>query len=122
VKDHPGENIFFVVEGIVMMTVHELNDVPIAIYRSGMVFGEFEVYKNTKRLFSCTSITPVKLLVLDKKKFKYIFFKSDPSIGKWFLSSMEAKFENLEQVMNKVLPLASLRRIRISFWLIFRKL
>ena len=104
------------------MTVHELNDVPIAIYREGMVFGEFEVYKNTKRLFSCVSITPVKLLILDKKKFKYIFFKSDPSIGKWFLSRMETKFENLEKVMNKVIPLATLRRSRILWILISREL
>jgi CRP-like cAMP-binding protein len=110
-KDHPAENIYFVIEGIVLMTLHELEDVPIAIYRSGTFFGEFEVYKNTNRLFSCISIVPAKLLILDKKKFKYIFFKSDPTLGKWFISCMEKKFEKLEKVMNKVIPLATLRSI-----------
>ena len=101
------------------MSIHELDDVPIAIYRSGTIFGEFEVYKNTKRLFSCSTVTPVKLLVLDKKSFKYIFFKADPCLGKTFLSKMEKKFKNLETVMNQVVPLATFRSSH-TFQLIMR--
>lgn len=96
------------------MTIHELDNVPIAIYRSGTIFGEFEVYKNTKRVFSCSTVTPVKLLVLDKKKFKFIFFKANPFLGKLFVSKMETKFRNLELVMNEVVPLASFRSCQLS--------
>lgn len=103
------------------MTIHELDNVPIAIYRSGTIFGEFEVYKNTPRIFSCSTVSPVKLLVLDKKKFKYIFFKADPALGKAFLSRMERKFRDLEAIMSQVVPLASFRSTRISE-VIIRKL
>lgn len=106
-KDHPSENIYFVNEGIVLMSIQEFDDVPIDIYNQGEVFGEFEVYKNTPRLFSCSALTNVRLLILDKKKFKYLFFKAFPKIGKEFIDQMEKKFEKLETVMNQVIPLVT---------------
>lgn len=91
------------------MTIEEFNDVPISIYNQGQCFGELEVYKNTPRVFSCTSLTNVKLMLLDKKKFKYLFFKAFPKVGKMFINRMESKFQKLEKIINKVLPLVTFR-------------
>ena len=84
------------------MTWQEYDGVPVAIYQPGDIFGEIEVYKNSKRLFSVISITKMEILVLNKKDFRRIFFRMVPSLGNKFVDQMEQKFEYLETVMQMV--------------------
>lgn len=85
------------------MTWQQLENIPVAIYEPGMWFGEFEVYKNMQRLFSCWAKTDVELFALDKKQFKQIFFKSFPGFGKYFVRKMDKNFENLENTMQAII-------------------
>ena len=101
-KKHPAENIYFIKSGSALKTWKEYDGVPIALFQPGDVFGDFEVYKNTTRLFSVMSITEVELLVLDKTDFKNIFFRLDPSLGNNFVQEMEIRFVYLERVMQMV--------------------
>ena len=68
-----------------------------------MWFGEFEVHKNMKRLFSCLAKTEVELFVIEKKHFKQIFFKSFPGFGKYFVYKIDQNFEKLENTMQVIL-------------------
>ena len=90
------------------MTWDEHEGLPVAVYQEGMFFGDFEVYKNTQRLFSCKALTELKLLILEKKDFKRIFFRTFPQLGKLFVREMNNKFYNLEYTMevlhNNIFP------------------
>ena len=90
------------------MTWDEFEGLPVAVYHPGMCFGEFEVYKNTERLFSCRSITEMKVLILEKRDFKQIFFRSYPQLGNVFVKEMNRKFNHLLKIMtvlqNEVFP------------------
>lgn len=77
----------------------ENNNIPVEVYEPGMFFGEFEVFKNTPRLFSCLALTDLEVLVLKKKDFKKIFFRSFPKLGNFFIQEMNLNFERLEYVM-----------------------
>jgi CRP-like cAMP-binding protein len=74
----------------------------VAVYQQGMWFGDFEVYKNVGRLFSCVSMTDVELFALTKKDFKRIFFQEYVDFGNYFLHKMDVNFENLENTMEIV--------------------
>ena len=84
------------------MTWDEHNNIPVEVYEPGMFFGEFEVYKNTHRLFSCLALTDLEVLVLNKKDFKKIFFRSYPKLGNIFIQEMNINFERLEYVMELI--------------------
>jgi CRP-like cAMP-binding protein len=89
-------------KGYVVMIWDEHNNIPVEVYEPGMFFGEFEVYKNTNRLFSCIALTDLELLVLNKKDFKKIFFRSFPKLGNIFIQEMNINFERLEYVMEMI--------------------
>lgn len=80
----------------------EHNNIPVEVYEPGMFFGEFEVFKNTPRLFSCLALTDLEVLVLKKKDFKKIFFRSFPKLGNFFIQEMNFNFERLEHVMELI--------------------
>jgi hypothetical protein len=84
------------------MTWKEYDGVPVALYQPGDIFGELEVYKNSKRLFSVISITQLELLVLTKRDFKKYFFRVIPYLGNKFIDEMENKFLYLERVMQMI--------------------
>ena len=84
------------------MTWKEYDGVPVALYQPGDIFGEFEVYKNSQRLFSVMSITKLEVYVLSKRQFKKIFFRIAPYLGNKFLDQMENKFLYLERVMQMI--------------------
>jgi CRP-like cAMP-binding protein len=88
--------------GSALMTWKEYDGVPIALYQAGDIFGDLEVYKNSKRLFSVMSITELTVLVLNKRDFKNIFFRKAPFLGNRFLWEMERKFLFLERVMQMI--------------------
>jgi hypothetical protein len=87
---------------MVVMTWDEFDEIPVAVYQQGMWFGDFEVYKNVGRLFSCVSMTDVELFTLSKKDFKRIFFQEYVDFGNYFLHKMDVNFENLENTMEIV--------------------
>lgn len=84
------------------MTWKEYDGVPVALYQPGDMFGDFEVYKNTKRLFSVMSISKLEVLVLHKAKFRKIFFQVLPSLGVRFVQDLDEKFQFLERVMQMI--------------------
>lgn len=84
------------------MTWDEHDHLPVEVYEPGMYFGEFEVYKNTNRLFSCMALTDLELLVLNKRDFKKIFFRSFPKLGTIFIQEMNFNFERLEYIMEMI--------------------
>ena len=84
------------------MTWKEYDGVPVALFQPGDIFGDLEVYKNTRRMFSVMSITKVELLVLHKHHFRKIFFRLLPSLGNKFVLNMEKKFIFLERVMQMI--------------------
>lgn len=81
------------------MTWDEYEGVPIGIFIPGNIFGDLEVYKNSRRLFSCVAITRLETFSMTKKDFRRILFIKYPSIGKVYLSIMDFKLLELEKVM-----------------------
>ena len=84
------------------MTWKEYDGVPIALFQPGDIFGELEVYKNSKRIFSVMSISKMEVLVLSKSDFKKIFFRKAPFLGNRFVFELERKFLFLERVMQMI--------------------
>ena len=84
------------------MTWKEYDGVPVALFQSGDVFGDIEVYKNSPRLFTLMSITQMNVLTLNKQDFRKIFFRTYPQLGKRFTKEMEKKLVYLEWVMQMV--------------------
>lgn len=104
-KDLPSEKVYFVNKGFVVMTWDEFQEIPVAVYEKGMWFGDFEVYKNVSRLFSCVTLTDVELFALSKRDFRRIFFGTFTDFGNYFLHKMDENFENLENTMEIVYQL-----------------
>jgi CRP-like cAMP-binding protein len=84
------------------MTWKEYDGVPIALYQQGDIFGDIEVYKNSKRIFSVMSITKLEVYVLSKRDLKKVFFQKAPFLGKMFVTELERKFLFLERVMQMI--------------------
>lgn len=105
--------MYFVKKGHVVMTWDEYHGVPVGIYDPGSTFGEFEVYKNTSRLFSCWAVTDLHLFVLHKKDFKKIFFQNFPSFGQKHLIMMDRAFEGLEGIMHMIIDFLVLENSHI---------
>jgi CRP-like cAMP-binding protein len=82
-----------------MMTWAEYEDVPIGIFIPGNIFGDLEVYKNSKRLFMCTAMSRVETFCMKKKDFRRILFIRYPILGKIYLNIMDFKLLELEKVM-----------------------
>jgi CRP-like cAMP-binding protein len=53
-------------------------------------------------MFSCLALTDLELLVIDKKDFKKIFFRSFPGLGTIFIQEMNLNFERLEYIMEMI--------------------
>lgn len=85
------------------MTWDQYEGVPVGIYREGCIFGEFEVFKNTTRVFSCFAASDLEVMVLNKKDFKRIFFQKFPDFGAKHLIMMDRQFEGLEVIMQMIL-------------------
>jgi CRP-like cAMP-binding protein len=94
--------MYFIREGHAIMTWDQYEGVPVGVYGSGSTFGELEVYKNTRRLFSCWAVTDLDLFVLSKKDFKRIFFQNFPDFGQKHLVIMDRAFDGLEGIMQMV--------------------
>jgi hypothetical protein len=95
------------------MTWDQYEGVPVGVYGSGSSFGELEVYKNTRRLFSCWAVTDLDLMVLSKKDFKKIFFQNFPDFGQKHLIIMDRAFDGLEAIMQMVVDFLILENSNI---------
>jgi CRP-like cAMP-binding protein len=98
-KDYPSDKIYLICSGQVLMTWDEYENVPIGIFIEGNIFGDLEVYKNSKRLFSCFAITKLETFSMTKTEFRRILFMKYPTIGKIYLNIMDFKLLELEKVM-----------------------
>ena len=88
-----------------MMTWDEYENVPIGIFIEGNVFGDLEVYKNSKRLFSCVAMTKLEVFSMTKTEFRRILFIKYPVIGKIYLNIMDFKLLELEKVMQIIVSI-----------------
>ena len=94
--------MYFVKQGHALMTWDQYESVPIGVFGPGSIFGEIEVYKNTRRMFSCWAVTDLELFVLSKKNFKRIYFQNFPELGKKHLIIMDRAFEAIEGLMQMI--------------------
>jgi CRP-like cAMP-binding protein len=93
-------------KGKVVMTWDEIDELPVALYEKGMWFGDFEVYENVPRQFSCFTMTDVELFVLSKRDFNEIINFKHPKFKNYFLQKMILNFKNQESSMKKVYDIA----------------
>lgn len=82
-----------------MMTWDQYEGVPIGIFIPGNIFGDLEVYKNTRRLFCCRAVSRVEAFSMTKQDFRRILFIRFPVLGKVYLNVMDFKLLELEKVM-----------------------
>ena len=84
------------------MISEEYSGLPLAVYKEGSFFGDIEVFKNMKRYFSVNSLSKLDLLALDKSDFKRIFFRQFPVLGYLFLTHIEKKWNNIQEILELI--------------------
>jgi CRP-like cAMP-binding protein len=84
------------------MISEEYSGLPVAVYKEGSFFGDIEVFKNMKRYFSVNSLSKLDLLALDKSDFKRIFFRQFPVLGYLFLTHIEKKWHNIQEILELI--------------------
>ena len=84
------------------MLSDDCHNLPIAVYEEGSFFGDIEVFKNFKRYFSCTSMSQLELLALDKLSFKRIFFRQYPILSKHFIKQIEKRWNSIEKILELI--------------------
>lgn len=99
----PADKIYFVNKGLVVMTWRDLENIPVGLYERGTWFGDIEVHKNKRRLFSCIAKTEVELFVMEKRQFKHIFFKKFRGFGRYLVETINQNFENLAKIMEFII-------------------
>lgn len=84
------------------MTWDDYGGVPVAVFQSGDIFGEFEAYKGCARLFSVVSVSNLHVLALHRDKFQDIFFTSFPRLGRRLVERIDRRLVYLKCIMQTI--------------------